>query len=141
MQRKKPGVDVINDVLVEILLVQPGSTFAKSLLIQYHERGGLSKKQLEGLYSKAQKIKGIPPNWLATLQAEILKRPTRFKSELPAKTPLYTKDENVGSMIEKILNKYPQHKRALFFKSKFDNNEPLSRVEISELEKFIKVIR
>jgi len=141
MQRKKQGVDVLNDMMVEILLIQPGSEFVKSLLRQYHERGSLSKKQLQGLYNKAEKIKTLPANWMATLEAEILKMPNRYKSALPSTKPLYAKDEGVGQKIEAILEKYPQHKRVLFFKSKYDNNEPLSATEISELEKFSKLLR
>jgi hypothetical protein len=141
MYRKKPDVDIINDVLKATMLAYPGSTFIQSLSFQYEERGGLSKKQLEGLYKKAAKVGTIPPNLLATLEAEILKRPTRYKSTLPPLKPLYEKNENIGQMISSILEKYPQHKRVLFFKSKFDNNEQLTASEISELEKFDKLLR
>jgi hypothetical protein len=141
MQRKKPEVDIINDVLKAAILAYPGSSFIQSLSFQYQERGGLSKKQLEGLYQKAAKIKDIPPNWLATLEAEILKRPTRYKSVLPPSAPLYTKDENIGQMIASILEKYPQHKRVLFLKSRYDNDEPLSATELAELERFSKLLR
>ena len=140
MPKKKAGVDVLNDLMVEILL-QRDSEFVKSLLKQYHERGGLSKKQMQGLYNKAQKINNLPTNWLATLEAEILKKPTRYKSALPENKPLFVKDEKSGGMIEAILSKYPQHKRVLFFKSKYDNNETLTPAEIAELEKFKKVLK
>ena len=140
MYRKKPDVDIINDILQAALLAYPHSSFIQSLSFQYQERGGLSKKQLEGLYKKAAKIGTIPPNWLATLEAEILKRPTRYKSTPPTPKPLYTKDETIGRMVSSILEKYPQHKRVLFFKSKYDNNEPLSPTELAELEKFYKIL-
>lgn len=138
--KKKAGVDVLNDLMVEILL-QRDSEFVKSLLKQYHERGGLSKKQMQGLYNKAQKIDNLPTSWLATLEAEILKKPTRYKSTLPENKPLFVKDEKTGEMIETILSKYPQHKRVLFFKIKYDNNETLTTAEIAELEKFMKVLK
>jgi hypothetical protein len=140
MQRKKPDVDVIKDVLNAALAAFPDSTFIQSLAHQYEERGGLSKKQLEGLYKKASSVKSIPGNKLATLEAEILKRPTRYKSTLPPSTPLYTKDERIGKLIDDILQKFPQHKRVLFFKVKYDNNESLSATEISEIEKFHKLL-
>ena len=38
-----------------------------------------------------------------------------------------------AQMLEAILAKYPQHKRVLFLKSKYDNNETLSATEMSEL--------
>jgi hypothetical protein len=140
MYRKKPDVDIISDVLKASREAYPNSSFVQSLSVQYEERGGLSKKQLEGLYKKAEKIKTIPPNWLATLEAEILKRPTRYKSTPPVPKPLYEKDEKVGTTIEAILKKYPQHKRVLFFQSKYQNNETLSSGELAELEKFQKLL-
>lgn len=140
IHRKKPDVDIVNDVLLAAIEAYPGSAFVKSLYQQYHERGGLSKKQLQGLFYKAEKIPNLPPNKLATLEAEILKKPTRYKSALPANTPLYTKDEETGNLINGILAKYPQHKRVLFFKTKYDNNEPLSATELTELKKFHSVL-
>jgi hypothetical protein len=136
MQRKKPDVDIISDILKAAEEAYPSSNFIQSLSHQYIERGGLSKKQLEGLFAKASKLDTIPPGKLATLEAEILKRPTRYKSSLPPVTPLYSKDKNVGDMITFVLTKYPQHKRVLFFKTKYDNNEVLSVSEITELKKF-----
>jgi hypothetical protein len=140
IQRKKPDVDIVNDVLLAAIDAYPKSDFVRSLHQQYQERGGLSKKQLQGLYYKAEKIPNLPPNKLATLEAEILKKPTRYKSALPANTPLYTKDEESGKLIDNILAKYPQHKRVLFFKTKYDNNETLSATEITELKKFHSVL-
>lgn len=140
MHRIRPDVDIVNDLLKAVLEAQPLSGFIQSLMQQYVERGGLSKKQLQGLYQKAAKIKTIPPNKLATLEAMIMKRPTRYKSELPATEPLYTKDENMRRMLEAILEKYPQHKRVLFLHSKFDNNEVLTPGEVTELEKFFKML-
>jgi hypothetical protein len=140
IQRKKPDVDIVNDVLLAAIEAYPKSVFVQSLYKQYQERGGLSKKQLQGLYYKAEKITDLAPNKLATLEAEILKKPTRYKSELPANTPLYAKDEESGKLIDNILAKYPQHKRVLFLKVKFDNNEPLSPSEQTELRKFHSVL-
>ncbi|MEI9945289.1 MAG: hypothetical protein WDN26_13875 [Chitinophagaceae bacterium] len=48
--------------------------------------------------------------------------------------------KKTGSVINSILEKYPQHKRILFFKTKYENNEPLSATEITELEKFAKIL-
>ena len=140
IQKKKLGVDVILDVLKETQGAYPESEFVKSLLFQYQERGGLSKKQLEGLHSKASKANNISEAKLATLQAIILKKHSKHRSELPTPTPLYTKDETVGKTIDAILEKYPQHKRVLFYKTKFDNNETLSAIEKTELEKFKKLL-
>jgi len=140
MQRIRPDVDIVKDILEAILAAQPDSTFIQSLLYQYQERGGLSKKQLQGLYSKAEKITSIPAGKLATLEAIILKKPTRYKSPLPESGPLYTKNEKTGEMIEAILAKFPGHKRVIYFRTKYENNEPLSATELAELERFSKLL-
>jgi hypothetical protein len=141
MDRKKPDVDVVSDVLKLTLAAYPDSTFIQSLSYQYIERGGLSKKQLEGLYKKAVNVKNIPAAKLSTLEAIILKKPTRYKSPLPAPAPLYKKNTRPGELIAAILEKFPQHKRVLFLKTKYDNNEILSSSETAELEKFYKMLR
>lgn len=142
MQKKKLGVDVILDVLKETQSAFPASEFISSLLFQYQERGGLSKKQLEGLHSKASKATGIAEGKLATLQAIILKKPTRYKSPMPSSAPVNLPAKDVASeeIINAILQKYPQHKRVVFYKTKFDNNEVFSPAEKAELEKFRKLL-
>ncbi len=140
MQRKKPDVDIIMDVLKETLGANPTSSFTASLLHQYQERGGLSKKQLEGLFHKASKVETISPGKLATLQAIILKKPMKHKSPMPLPAPLFTKDETVGKLITDILQKYPQHKRVVFFKARYDNDEPFSILETEELKRFYKLL-
>jgi hypothetical protein len=134
-------IDIINEILDACIAALPASEFLKSLQKQYHERGGLSKKQLEGLYSKASRVSSIPPARLATLEAVILKKPTRFKSEAPSVTPVYEKDKAAGELIAKILSKYPQHKRVLFLQSKYDNNEVISAAELSELKRFAALLK
>jgi hypothetical protein len=141
MQRKKIDVDVTKDVLQLVLTARPADAFVKSLLFQYEERGGLSKKQLEGLYQKALKVDGIPPQKLATLEAIILKKPVKERAAASAPTPLFVKDETVGAIIQSILEKYPQHKRVLFLKAKYDNNETLQAAEITELKRFEKMLQ
>lgn len=141
MQQKKQGLDIINEVLEECILAYPVSSFVISLYKQYQERGSLSKKQLQGLHSKASKIKDISPGKLATVEAIINKMPTRDKSELPPSKPMFEKDESSGQMIDEILAKYPQHKRVLFFKSKYENNETLSPTELAELRKFKQLLK
>lgn len=137
----KKQVDIVNDVLEECILAYPVSSFIISLYKQYQQRGSLSKKQLQGLHSKASKIPDIAASKLATLEAIIKKMPTRNKSELPENKPMYTKNENLGPMIHAVLSKYPQHKRVLFLQSKYDNNEMLSVTEVDELKKFEKLLK
>lgn len=131
-------VDVIRNILEQTEIAFPASSFVKSLHQQYLNRGGLSKKQLEGLYQIAQKVNTIPVGKLSTLEAIILKKPTRYKSEKPEPAPLYKKDKEIGKMITAILEKYPQHKRVLYLKVKYENNEVFSSTEVAELERFYK---
>ena len=141
MQKKVIEIDIINDLLEECIMAYPISSFIISLYKQYRERGSLSKKQLQGLHSKAAKVKDMPQNKLATLEAIIKKMPTRDKSALPQLKPLYEKDESTGYLIKEILDKYPQHKRVLFLKAKYENNELLSPIEISELKRFKQILK
>ena len=142
MEQKKPGIDIINEVLEACILAYPVSSFIISLYKQYISRGWLTKKQLEGLYRKAQKIQDLPPGKLASLEAIINKMPTRYKSETPtASTPLYQKDEETGKLIQAILEKYPQHKRVLFLQSKYNNNETLNAAELADLKRFSQLLK
>ncbi|MBS1748098.1 MAG: hypothetical protein JST21_18200 [Bacteroidetes bacterium] len=141
LNKKTSDPDIINEVLEACILAYPVSSFIISIYQQYQKRGSLSKKQLQGLLGKASKIPDLPHAKLATLEAVIKKMPNRFKSELPENKPLYEKDAVAATMIETILAKYPQHKRVLFLKSKYDNNQPLSPQEIDELKKFKQVLK
>lgn len=141
MNNRKSNIDIINDILEECILAFPVSSFVISLYKQYVQRGSLSKKQLQGLHSKASKIENIPVNKIATLEAIIKKMPTRIKSEVPVNKPMFERDENAGGIITKILSKYPQHKRVLFIQTKYQNNEKLSSTEVEELKKFEKFLK
>ena len=141
MQPSKPKLDIINMLLEDCIMAFPISSFVISIYQQYQKRGWLSKKQLQGLYDKASKINGVLPGRLAALESIIKKMPTRERSELPGNTPMFVKDETAGKLIEEILAKYPLHKRVLFLKAKFDNNEALSTADVGELKKFRQLLR
>ncbi|MGN6341918.1 MAG: hypothetical protein ACTHMD_11815 [Flavisolibacter sp.] len=141
MQNNKPKLDIINMLLEDCIIAFPVSSFVISIYQQYQRRGWLSKKQLQGLYDKASKIKGVLPGRLAALESIIKKMPTRQKSDLPENAPLFEKNEEAGKLIEEILSKFPQHKRVLFLKSKYDNNEILSANDIAELKKFRQYLK
>jgi len=136
MHQPKDRLDIINEVLEECILAYPLSSFIISLYKQYLQRGSLSKKQLQGLYGKASKIEQLPPGKLATIEAIIKRMPTRYKSELPETKPLFEKEEETGRMISEILAKYPNHKRVLFLKAKYDNNEVFSSADMTDLKRF-----
>ena len=136
MIKKNPDVDIVDDVLRLTLAAYPSSSFVKSLLFQYHERGSLSRSQLEGLYSKASKVTDMPPGKMATLQAIILKKPVRDRTPVTKTITVDKKDEHTRQMIDAILNKNPTHKMVLILKSKFDNKEILTPTEKTDLERF-----
>lgn len=141
MIKQKDRIDIINEVLEECILAYPVSSFIISLYKQYQQRGSLSKKQLQGLYGKASKIEGLAPGKLAGIEVIIKKMPTRYKSELPDAAPLFEKDESIGTMIDEILTKYPNHKRVMFLKVRYDNNEILSTADIADIKRFKSAIR
>ncbi|MBL7697930.1 MAG: hypothetical protein JNK79_07215 [Chitinophagaceae bacterium] len=138
---RKPEIDSINVLLEECIMAFPVSSFIISLYKQYQQRGSLSKKQLQGLYDKASGIQDLAPGKLAAVEAIIKRMPTRFKSALPENKPLYEKDEGTGEMIDFILSKNPNHKRVIFLKAKYENNEVLTPTELSELKKFVEVFK
>lgn len=140
MHRIKPDLDIISDILKESLAAYPTSNFVESLLFQYQERGSLSKKQLEGLFRKAAQVKSLSPGKLATLEAIILRMPTREKAPAALSVKMPAKDLLLGIKLAEILAKYPQHKRVLFIQSKFGNNEAISTFEKSEIERFHKLL-
>lgn len=134
---KKTTVDVVLDVLNACIERYPASGFVQSLHGQYLERGFLTRKQLEGLHSKAQKATGIEPQKLATLEAIIKKLPERQKSEKPVNSaPLYEKNTSLQVMIAAILNQKPGHKRVLELQQKNNANMPFSSHELTELKQF-----
>ncbi len=141
MHQPKDRLDIINEVLEECIQAYPLSSFIISLYKQYLQRGSLSKKQLQGLYGKASKIEHLPPGKLATIEAIIKRMPTRYKSGLPEPKPLFEKEEVTGHMINEILAKFPNHKGALFLKTKYDNNEPLSPSEMTDLKRFRQFLK
>lgn len=141
MQKQKTPIDIINEILEACILAFPVSSFIISLYQQYQQRGYLSKKQLEGLFDKASKIKDLTAGKLATLEALIKKMPTRYKSDKPTSTAIFEKDETVGKMITHILNKYPQHKAVLFLKAKYENNDTFSSTEINELQRLSRLLK
>ncbi len=140
MQNKNAAFDVVNEVLEACILAYPVSSFVISLYKQYQIRGSLSKKQLEGLYGKASKIEDLSPGKLATLEALIKKMPNRFKSDKPEPKEEVQKDERMGKLMDDILLKYPQHKRVIFLKAKYTNNELLTAADLADLKRFEQVM-
>lgn len=141
MHRINPDIDIVADLLKAVIQARPDDTFCISLLQQYQERGGLSKKQLEGLMGKARKFTDASPGKLATLEAIILKKHTNHRSVVTLQPVQAEETDNSLAFIEAILEKFPAHKRVLFFKNKIDSNEKLTSTEKAELDKFTKFLQ
>lgn len=135
----KGRIDIVNEVLEACILAYPVSSFIISLYKQYTTRGSLSKKQLQGLHSKAGKIEGFSVARLATLEALIKKMPTRFKSEIPEVANIVDNNEEVRKVINEILLQFPLHKRVIFLKNLVDNNNPLAASDLEDLKRFLKL--
>ena len=139
--RVNPDIDVIAYVLEKVLLAKPTDEFCKSIQIQYQQRGSLSKKQLEGLFGKAQKLEGIHVGKLATLEAIIKKKHIVHKSTVSTGSIITPEGDVVTeNMIEKILEKYPTHKRVVYFDALYKKSKSLSIIEKQELEKFFTLL-
>jgi len=133
-------MDVTLQILEKLKAEKPDSAFIVSLHHQYCNRGGLSKKQLEGLYAKAKQSELITETQLATLEAIIKKKPTRFRSEKIEKAPDFRKDTAALPLLKNILEKYPQHKMVLFLHSKAMADQPLSDSEINEIKRLHQLL-
>ena len=138
--RIDPEFDIVAQVIEAVLLAKPYDAFCKSIKVQYMERGGLSKKQLEGLHGKASRIKEINSGKLATLEAIIKKKHLTQRSEITVTKTETIVDTASEKMIDTILLKYPEHKRVLVFKANFAKDKILPKADKEELEKFYKLL-
>lgn len=145
MISKNKKIDVIDKLLALCYAHNKDALFIMSLMHQYEERGSLSKKQLEGLLLKAQKIKQIPAHQIAAVEAIVLKMPTRDKTPVK-KTTTPAINEAQAQIIaslaqtDQILAIYPAHKQVLLLKSKLTSNQPLTAQEQADLTKFVKIL-
>lgn len=133
-------INIILSILETLKENKPDNVFINSLHHQFCNRGGLSKKQLEGLQAKAVQSNLISTAKLATLEAIIKKKPTRYKSEIIKTVVTQKKDEAVLKLLEEILNRFPQHKMVLFLHSKYKHNDILTDAEIAEAKRLHKVL-
>ena len=133
-------VDVTLSILETLLNEKPDNAFIHSLHQQYCNRGGLSKKQLEGLLAKSKQSKIISTAKMATLEAIIKKKPTRYKSEKIITLAETQVNEEIENALHQILDKYPQHKTAKYLQSKLNNREQLTNAEEDEIKRLSKLL-
>ena len=140
MHRINPDIDIVAYIINAVIAAKPDDAFCKSIQVQYMERGNLSKKQLEGLQGKALRIPNINPGKLATLEAIIKKKHITHRSEVTLVHKAVEADVEAEKMLTEILEKYPQHKRVVFFKTNFEKDAVLIPAEKEELKKFYKLL-
>lgn len=132
--------DITLFILEALLEKQPDHPFSKSLHQQYCNRGGLSKKQLQGLYAAARKSGVVSETHLATLEALIQRKPTRYRSEKVTKAPEFNRNQEVAPLLKNLLEKYPQHKMALFLQNKLHLRQPLTDADIQEVRRLTRIL-
>jgi hypothetical protein len=141
MGKLDPNIDVISKLLAEVIIARPNDEFCKSIQQQYFERGGLSKKQLEGLLGKAQKITSIAPAKLATLEAIIKRKHVTHKSMATITAIEQKTDEENSKKLDAILSKYPQHKAAIFLKNELVKTGQLTVEQKADVARFCKALK
>lgn len=144
MMPKSNKIDVIEKLLSLCYAYNKDALFIMSLMHQYEERGSLSKKQLEGLLLKAKKIKEIPAQQIAAVEAIVLKMPTRDKTPVQKNK---TGPDSFATSIhlslaktEAILERYPAHKQVQLYQLKLLNHQVLTPQEQTELDKFSRLL-
>ncbi len=134
------NIDVVADLLKAVLSAKPDDAFCASLLEQYKLRGGLSKKQLEGLLGKATKFTDVAPGKLATLEAIIKKKKIIDRSISSTLKQEVTIDETPLIRMNEILAKNANHIRIVFLKSKWEKEGQLSKAEIDDVNRLHKIL-
>ena len=129
-------IDIIQEMLRLLMAEYPHQPFFDGLYQQYINIGGLSKKQLEGLRAKAAKSGLFTDSKLATLDAIIKKKPTRYRSDKISKAPEFKPDLTDSKMLlNLLLEKYPHHKMAQYLMNKINSNQILTEFEIKEVKR------
>jgi hypothetical protein len=144
MLSKNKKIDVIDKLLSLCYAHNKDALFIMSLMHQYEERGSLSKKQLQGLLLKAQKIKEIPAHQIAAVEAIVLKMPNRDKTPVQKTTSAISEAEAqiaaARAQTEQVLAVYPSHKQVLLLRSKLMSHQSLTPQEQADLTKFVKIL-
>lgn len=134
------NIDVVSDLLKAVLAAKPDDSFCASLMEQYKLRGGLSKKQLEGLLGKATKFTDVVPGKLATLEAIIKKKKIVDRSLATTKKEDIPVDETPLLQMNEILAKNDKHLRILFLKSKWEKEGQITKAEADDIKRLHKIL-
>lgn len=83
----------------------------------------------------------MPVGWIAAVEAIILKMPTRDKTPVDkSKKEIQDPMEKCKTLVQQILQQYPQHKRVLYFNTVLQQRKSLNATEQQELEKFHRLL-
>ena len=136
-KRNRKQKDKIRNCINLAFRKYPGSAFFRSLGGQYKRYGTLSLKQLKALEDAtgelllSQKLR----NTLIAGRNTSSDQEWRKESG-PISSPIYSKDEELGKLIQSILLLAPDHKAGLYFKLKYDNHELIRQIEKDNLRRF-----
>ncbi len=139
MSGSNSSVDIVAELIQAVIQARPEDSFCLSIWQQYQERGNLSKKQLEGLLGKATKFTEVSPGKLATLEA-IIKRKNQVHRTENSEIKETIKDDAPLQEMNMILEKYPEHKRILFLKSRWIKDEIFTQAEIDDISRLKKLL-
>lgn len=133
-------VDVILKVLELMKERYPEQKFLQDQYQFYCTKGGLGKKQMESLLQKCIDTADFPTNYIATLEAMLLKKTTKDRSKPTLKVEPAVVNEKLNDAVNSILEKYPQHKMVLLVAGKLKINATISANEESEIYRLQKVL-
>jgi hypothetical protein len=121
--------------------IQKDNSYIRNIYEFYQTNGGLSGKQMQVLLNEIDKIEVKPPFNPATLEAIIKKKAVKYRSSLPAVTPMYTEDTESKEKLEQILTIAPQHKAAIKYMNKVNLNQELTSAEKDDINKFLALLQ
>jgi len=120
--------------------IQKDNSYIRNIFDFYKNNGGLSGKQIQVLLNEIEKIEVKPPFNPATLEAIIKKKAVKYRSPLPAVTPMYTEDTESKDKLERILEMAPQHKAAIKYLNKVTLNQELTSAEKDDINNFLNLL-
>jgi hypothetical protein len=144
MIKKSAEYDFLQEVFEWIFYnmpIQKDNTYIRNIYEFYQNNGGLSGKQIQVLLNEIAQIEVKPPFNPATLEAIIKKKAVKYRSKLPAATPMYKEDTESKEKLEQILAIAPNHKTATLYLNKLKLNQELTGAEKDEINKFLSLVQ
>jgi hypothetical protein len=120
--------------------IEKDNSYIRNIYEFYQNNGGLSGKQIQVLLNEIDKIQVKPPFNPATLEAIIKKKAVKYRSKLPAVTPMYTEDTGSKQKLQQILDIAPQHKAAIKYMNKVNLNQELTTTDKEDINTILSFL-